>query len=346
MLKARFPDINLEHFFTLCDDTGLFQHATHGVPNRKEGYCTDDVARAIIFLCKYPLANSNPHAIRSLATCLSFLHFASTPEGLFHNFLSFDRHWLDDAGSEDSHGRAMWALGTASNCQLLTEASRGAAVDIFSRGLLKLRAVSAPRSFSFGMLGCAEAPNLDQSRIVLGEGGSFLTRIFRQAATSDWQWFERDLTYCNARICHSLYAAYSVLKHEEFLDVAERSMRFLIGAIFDNGILGTPGNTAWYKAGGPKSPFDQQPVEAGCTAEALLAAYRVTGNQEYLDYATRALMWYHGANRLGMNLVDETTGACYDGLQPTGVNRNQGAEALLSYLLARVEYDRIVSKLI
>jgi len=333
------PPIKFDHLLTLCDDTGVFQHAAYGVPNRNEGYCTDDVARAIVFLCKYGPARCNPRLMDALRCCLSFLHFANRPDGTFHNFLLYERTWKDAVGSEDSQGRALWAAGTASRSAALTAAGRRAAEEVFRRSVGKMALFRSPRSASFGMLGCAEAADIDIAQDMLRVGADLLLRRFEADAHGGWHWFERYLTYCNARIPHALYMAYNVLRNEEYLAVAERSLQFLVGVMFERHTLSVPGNHAWYEAGGRKSEFDQQPVEAGTMVEALSCAYRTTGNREYLRRAEQALMWYHGRNRLGEPLIDPETGACYDGLMPSGINRNQGAEAVLSYLLARCEYE-------
>jgi len=334
-----FPQVKLDHFFALCDDTGVFQHAIHRVPNRRQGYCTDDMARALVFLCQSRSAQEDPRATEVLSLCVSFLHFASRPDGTFHNFLSYDRQWQDKVGSEDSQGRAIWAIGAACTAQILGEAARDAAGEIFQRSAGRISRFASPRSCSFGMLGCAHAPNTPLARDMLREGADSLVALFKGASNGDWRWFEPYLTYCNARMPHALFRAYDLLGDQEYCDVAEESMRFLIRVMFEDDMLDPPGNHAWFEAGGRKSPFDQQPVEAGTMAEALVCAFRSTASMEYLGRAKQALMWYHGKNRVGAALIDPATGGCYDGLTPSGVNKNQGAESVLSYLLAREEYD-------
>jgi len=333
------PAVNLRHFFSLCDDTGLLQHAHYSVPNRKKGYCTDDVARAIVFLCDYSPVHNDPRAMEALSVCVSFLHFALRADGAFHNFLSYNRRWSDKAGSEDCQGRAIWAAGTASRAGVLDTATRTASEELFRTSAGRMLRFRSPRSRSFGMLGCAKARDIQLSQDMLAEGGNFLVRLFKDTSHNNWRWFEPYLTYCNARIPHALYLAYDVLKDQEYLEVAEQSIRFLIDVMFEDQMLDVPGNHAWFEADGPKSPFDQQPVEAGTMVEALVCAFRVTGSPEYLERAARAIMWYHGNNRLAQPLIEPSTGACYDGLIPSGVNKNQGAEAVLSYLLARAAYD-------
>ena len=337
-----FPHIKLDHLLLLCDDTGVFQHAAYGVPNRNEGYCTDDVARAIVFLCRYEPARSSPQLMEVLSRCISFLHFANRPDGTFHNFLLYDRTWNDSIGSEDSQGRALWSAGTASRSAALSPAARHAAQEVFRRSAHRIAQFRSPRSSSFAMLGCADVHDIDIAQDMLRTGANFLLRCFDVADYGGWHWFERYLTYCNARIPQALYMAYSVLKNEEYFAVAERSLQFLIQVMFEQDVLSVPGNHAWYEAGGRKSEFDQQPVEAGTMVEALSCAYRLTGNPAYLQRAQQALMWYHGRNRHGQSLIDTATGACYDGLMPSGINRNQGAEATLSYLLARCEYEAAI----
>jgi hypothetical protein len=336
-----FTRIKLDHFFTLCDDTGVFQHGLHGIPNPKEGYCTDDVGRAIVFLCKYPFLPGGSRATEVLSRCVSFLHFANRADGTFHNFLSYDRQWRDNVGSEDSQGRAIWAAGTACRASILNAAARSAAEEIFRRSAGRIAGFRSPRACSFGMLGCAEARDIDLAQDMLRHGATFLLELFGRASHHGWNWFERSVTYCNARMPQALLLAYDVLKNEEYLYVAQKSLRFLIEVMFDHDVLEPPGNNGWLEEGGTKAAFDQQPVEAGTMAEALCCAFRITGSAEYLDRAAQALMWYHGKNRLGLPVVDPATGACLDGLMPRGLNKNQGAEAVLSYLLARAEYDTV-----
>ncbi|NQT18221.1 MAG: hypothetical protein HQ592_00855 [Planctomycetes bacterium] len=337
------PRINLDHFFALCDDTGIFQHGVHGIPDPKEGYCTDDVARAIIFLCRHPFPPAGSRATTVLLRCVSFLNFANQPDGTFHNFLSYDRRWCDMIGSEDCQGRGIWAAATAREAPPLNQAARGAAAEIFQRSAPRIARFRSPRALAFAMLGCTQIQDSDLARDMLRHGADFLVRLFKHTARTGWQWFEEIITYCNARMPQALYAAYDTLENEEYLDVAERSLRFLTSVMFDGNRLEIPGNRGWLKAGQRKPAFDQQPVEAGTMVEALCRAFRTTGCTEHLDRAAHALMWYHGNNRLGIALIDPATGACCDALMPAGVNRNQGAEAVLSYLLARSEYDATLS---
>jgi len=337
------PRIKLDHLFILSDDTGVFQHGTHGVPDPREGYCTDDVARAIVFACRYPFGRPPAKLRELLARCVTFLNFANREDGTFHNFMSYDRKWLDTIGSEDSQGRALWAAGTAARSAVLHRAGRDASEEIFRRSAGRIAGFTSPRSISFGMLGCAAAADIDVSQDMLRHGAEFLVDLFNRNSDGNWRWFENSLTYCNARIPQALLAAYEVTGKQAYRDVAEVSLQFLIDVLFEAGRLEIPGNNGWFVKGGVKAPFDQQPVEAGVMVEALSDAYRILANTEYLRRAAQALLWYHGRNRLGETLIDPSTGACRDGLTPLGVNRNQGAEAVLSYLLARAAYDTVAA---
>lgn len=341
------PNMNFRHLLQMTDDTGIYQHATYSVPNRREGYCTDDNARALRLLVNLS-SSCNLEFAESLQTIyLSFLDYAlDRKTGRFRNFMSYDRRWLEDAGSHDSHGRALWGLGTVAGSGGLS-GPRNLAKCLFEIGLPPTIEFSSLRSWCFTILGLAEFSRgkvpAGEERTVLSFLSKRLHNAFTTVAEPSWQWCEPYLTYDNARIPQAMLAAGKLLEDEQMVSDALRSLDWLLhiqtGA---DGQFLPIGSDFPYVRGGERPEFDQQPLEATATVDACLDAYNASGHSRYLHEAWRAFAWFTGANISGEPIYNSSTGGCGDGLTRSGVNENQGAESTLAFLsaLCSVEYLR------
>jgi hypothetical protein len=338
------PDANLEHLRLMTDDTGLLQHATFSVPRYADGYCLDDNARALLATALLEEARTEDlKTIRALASrYLAFVSEAFNPkEGRFRNFLSYSRNWLEEFGSEDSHGRGLWALGTVIG-HSYDPGRLSLCGSLFHAALPVVGDFSSPRAWAFTLLGIDEYlrafqgdTHVQSVRKVLAER---LLERFRQSSSSDWPWFEDRLTYCNARLSHALIASGARTGHQEMQDAGLRSLEWLAQIqISKDGYFSAIGTNGFFVRGGARAAFDQQPIEASALISACLEAGRITGEDRWNTHARRAFRWFLGQNELQQALYEPSTGGCRDGLHAERVNENQGAESTLAFLLALLE---------
>lgn len=342
---GKLPTIRFKHVERMTDGTGMFQHAIHNVPNYHEGYCTDDNARAFI-LCQLleepgiapPTLNLDLLATRYLAFMAAAFH-AST--GRFRNFMNHERRWLETFGSEDSHGRAMWAAGTGV-ARSHNEGHRRVAQQLFLSALPAVRNFTSPRAWAFVILGIHEYAKAHPGNsatqslqlLLLDQ----LLSCWHSCADEEWPWFEERLTYENARLCQALILSGWSLPHPKALEVGLESLRWLSNHHrAPSGHFRPVGSNGFHHRDGQRAEFDQQPVEAAAMVSATLAAYRATQDPSWSQESRRAFDWFIGRNDLGLPLYDPATGGCRDGLHHDGVNENQGAESTLSFQLALAE---------
>jgi hypothetical protein len=326
---------SLEHLVGMTDDTGIVQHAVLDVPNRSTGYCTDDVARAFIVAC---LASAHDRlrgdALRLARTYLSFLHDAQLPDGRFHNFMAFDRTWLDESGSEDSIGRAIWALGVGVRCA--PKASwRTLCDEMITRAVPRALELTFIRARAYAALGLtqvydASGRNRATLRAALRELGDLFLTAHAAASAPDWDWFEESMTYDNARLPEACIRLGMVLDDQRLLGVGLRTLKFYESVTFENGTFVPIGNMGWHGRGSKRARYGQQPLEAAAMVDAELVAFAATGEAHYRRLAESALEWFYGRNTRDM--VMASGGGCFDGLEELGVNRNMGAESTLAYL--------------
>lgn len=327
----------LEHLISLSDDVGVIQHAVEDVPNRSTGYCTDDVSRAfMVVLAKLEVDPTDAAADRLASTYLSFLHDAQLDDGRFHNFMGFDRAWLDAVGTHDSVGRALWALGYGMR-YAPRSSWRRISQKIFQKGLRSLDWLSYPRSQAYAMIGLAHAcessvaeDHLPEYRRLLRTLAESLKQKYLDVRDADWQWFENILTYDNARLPEAMIRAGLALRDDELITIGLRAFKFYERVTIEGGIFVPVGNAGWYPRGGVKPKYEQQPLEAVALVDAALAAYDATGDPAYRSTAQLGLDWYYGRNSRG--IVMARNGGCLDGLNETTVNMNMGAESTLAYL--------------
>ncbi|MFB3137684.1 MAG: glycosyltransferase family 4 protein [Phycisphaerales bacterium] len=341
---GELPLLKLDHLRRMTDGTGLLQHATFGVPNYSEGYCTDDNARALIFsVLVDEAADVSSEELSGFASrYMAFIQHAFHPRTKrFRNFLSHDRRWLEEEGSEDSHGRAMWALGTVV-AHRQQQGIREWAGQLFEAALPPTLQFKNPRAWAFTLLGIHEyLTRYSGDRIaqdaqrVLGER---LLDMYQPGSDSDWLWFENALTYCNAKLPHALLVCGRSMSRDDMVETALESLEWLAQIQrADGGHFVPIGSNGFYSRGGERARFDQQPIEAHATVAACLEAHRATGDDQWKVEAQRAFDWFVGRNDLRTPIYDPSTGGCHDGLQPDHVNPNLGAESMLAFLLSLVE---------
>ncbi|MBI1756391.1 MAG: glycosyltransferase family 4 protein [Fimbriimonas ginsengisoli] len=338
------PPLNLAHLRRMTDDVGLIQHATYVVPNYSEGYCLDDNARALLLttqLCQS--GRACPDEVAELATrYLAFVQYAfNGKNGRFRNFLGFDRKWLEDQGSDDSHGRALWALG-ATAARHPDFGIRALSAELFQAGLSAARTFKAPRSRAFVVLGLTEYlrahPDDESASSALRRLAGAMHASLKQARSADWVWFQDELTYGNARLPQALLLAGQTLRRPELEADGLEVLEWLVGVQQSpEGWFEPVGNAAPYRRGGEKPRYDLQPIEATDTVSAYLGAWRLTGDPIWSRRARHAFDWLLGNNPLGLPLYDSVSGGCRDGLQENGLNENQGAESTVLYHLAWAE---------
>ncbi|MEX1269571.1 MAG: glycosyltransferase family 4 protein [Balneolaceae bacterium] len=334
------PGVNLNHLKHLTDDTGVLQHAKYTIADRSHGYCTDDNARALIVaLLAERLSDSDSEQTQAFCeNYLSFLLDAFDSEtGRFRNFMNFSRQWLETVGSEDSHGRAIWALGLAISLSE-SKALQQLASTVFTKSLNAVETFQSPRSIAFSLIGmdaCLEKfPGDSEARRKFEILAMRLFRKFTDNAADDWPWPEEKLTYANAKLPHALLVAGQRLQRSDILQMGLESLEWLLKVQTEKGHFVPVGNSGWFTRGSEKSRFDQQPIEANAMVEACVAAFHTSGDDKWVKGALMCLNWFLGVNDLHLPLYDPETGGCRDGLESDGVNQNQGAESTLAWLLS------------
>lgn len=344
--KQELPELKLDHLLAMTDDTGLLQHAKYTVPERNHGYCTDDNARALIVAAEAGrLLLEEPQQYDQLCDCyIAFLlHAFDEQSGRFRNFMSYDRRWLEDIGSEDSHGRALWGLGIA--VALLNSSQLPLTSTLFKQALPATESFISPRAIAFSLIGIhayletfSGDSGVRRIRAILAE---HLFERFKLNVSDNWHWLEDNLSYDNARLPHALILSGQWMQRPDITSMGLNSLEWLIAIQSDNGLFVPIGNHGWYQRGGNKARFDQQPLEAHATIDACVAAFHLTGDQLWLNRAMSAFNWFLGHNDLSLPLYDAKTGGCRDGLQSDCVNQNQGAESTLAWLLSLANLHRV-----
>jgi glycosyltransferase involved in cell wall biosynthesis len=341
--SGSLPTLKLDHLLSMTDDTGMLQHAIFSLPNCLEGYTTDDNARALIVAV---LLNGSSHAGLSRRYLTFLWHAFHDKTGRFRNFLSYDRRWLEESGSEDSHGRALWAVGTVLG-NTKDPGLRGAAGRLFEKAFPAALTFSSPRAWAFSILGMQGYLDwFPGDRVVQGARNLLANRlldIYQRVRSPGWNWFEASLSYSNARLSQSLLLTGHESRNLRMVDAGCESLRWLLAEQHrgDGDIFVPIGSMGFFVEGGEKARFDQQPVEACSTISACLLAHSITGEREWRDEAWSAFRWFLGSNDLQTPLYDPTTGGCRDGLHPDRVNENQGAESTLSFLMALLDMQSL-----
>ena len=346
----QLPELRLDHVNALTDDIGMLQHAIFTIPNRAEGYTTDDNARALIFTVMLNQLGSTGMPGKTEAAnpdwafrYLAFLEHAFNPaKKRFRNFLGYDHRWTEEQGSEDSHGRALWALGTVLG-QSANQGLRGAAGRLFEYSLPAVVEFHSPRACAYAVLGIHEYlhsyPGDRDAKRVRFALAQRLLAMYESIQRPDWKWFENVVAYGNARLPQAMLLVGSACGDQRMVSAGLDSLNWLMETqrCPANGHFVPIGSQGFYRQGGEQARFDQQPVEAAGAVSACLEAYRVTGDRPWRNAAWSAFNWFLGGNDLQLSLYDSETGGCRDGLHPDRANQNQGAESTLSFLMALLE---------
>jgi glycosyltransferase involved in cell wall biosynthesis len=345
------PGMKLDHLFRMSDSTGIFQHASFTVPNFSEGYCTDDNARALVLaLMLKKLGHDSPQLCAKAATYAAFLNHAFDCKlGRFRNFMGFDRHWLEQVGSEDCQGHALWALGLC-----VSQAGSGSfqmlAAELFEQALPVAAEFSSPRAWAFTLIGIDEyLRRFGGDRRANQIRESLTAKLMQRhadAATEDWHWFEEVVSYANAKLPHAMILNGRCLNNTVMLELGLKTLRWLIKIqTSDAGSFRPVGSNGFFPRGHERAVFDQQPIEAQVTVSACIEAYHATGDMFWVAEARRAFEWFLGRNDLGLALYDPTTGGCRDGLHMDRLSQNQGAESTLAFLLSLAEMQALQNTL-
>ena len=326
----------MDHLDRMTDSTGLIQHAIYSIPRRQSGYTTDDNARALRLCARLWEEHADDRMLARVACYVSFLELAYCPVGGFHNFLSYQRDWIDTVGTGDCQGQAVLALAEVL-CSRLPDGFRGLARELLDGVLPALAELRSLRAQAYVIqawahLWRAGVNDIGPLESVARLAADQLVECYHRSQRPDWPWFESQMTYANAVLPHAMFDAAERWPDEEFLSVAELSFGFLELVTTADNVFWPIGNRDWYSHGEERSLYDQQPVEASTMAAAALAGLKLRGAEKYRRVFLRAHGWFFGRNSLELPLADAQCGACFDGLEPAGVNRNQGAESTLAYL--------------
>lgn len=351
------PALNLNHINLLTDDTGIIQHARFGIPNLKEGYCIDDNARALIMALMAFEQDKNQKALKLIPVYLSFIQYMQREDGNFRNFLSFNRNYLDEVGSEDSFGRTIWSLGyliaVAPN-----NSYREFGRELFSHSVTHFKDLKYLRGKANTVIGIANFLSVHQGDELLiteiNQLAKSLVSSYHANKDGDWHWFEDILTYDNAILPLALLHHYEATGNQESYQIAMESIEFLNSFSFENGYLNPVGNAGWMKKHGKNPIYDQQAIETMAMVLLYAKTFEITKDIKYLNMMHTSYEWFLGKNSLHIPLYDFETNGCADGLQFNSVNRNQGAESTLAYFIshlavlkaAEAEYVTLASPLV
>lgn len=334
---------NDDHIFRMTDSVGMFQHAKYSIPDPSEGYTTDDNARALIMAIMLNEANADKKYLNLVYKYLSFLLYARNGPW-FRNFMNYDHHFTEDMGSQDCFGRCILSLGFTSARPGLPAGVHRAAEFLLRETLPGCHELGFIKSKAYALTGLCLWNNKMAGNIleVLSEN---LADIYEHNAHVNWKWFEEKITYCSAVLPGALLVSYEMTRKKQYLDIGLESLDFFLKSTFKNGIFQPVGCNGWFQEGKKASEFDQQPVEACGTILACLKAYEITRNETYRSCAKRCLEWYTGKNTSGKSLIDPDTGGCMDGITCKGLNRNEGAESLISWMIGSLSWTKYVKSL-
>ncbi len=337
--KTSLPEIEFRHVFLMTDETGVLQHASYSIPDYDHGYCTDDNARALIAtVMAQSLMPEDPKILNLQKKYLAFIKYSYNDiESCFRNFMSFDRKWLEEKGSEDSQGRAIWSLGV---CAALSRDKSCVALSttLFHKAVSAMEKIAHPRAVSFALVGIhaylARFSGDSEIRRMREKLANLLFEKFKNRPDKQWLWFDDELFYANAKIPQALLLSGQWMQRNDMIKMGFELLNWLIEIQKENNYFSPIGNRDWLRKGKGKANFDQQPIEAQSMLETCLLAYNMTGNEYYSNTAYLVFNWFLGQNILNEPLYDFATGGCRDGLTPDGPNMNQGAESTLAWLLS------------
>lgn len=334
------PDVNMTHLKNLTDCTGMLQHATYSIPNPNEGYCTDDNARALLVTIMNKLMFNDQTINWNINKYLTFVHYSfNTEKGLFRNFMSYERKWLEETGSDDCNGRVIFVLGYLIK-NLPFDSVLGLAKTLFDQSIKGMENFKSPRAISYIIMGCIFYLNkfsgAREIKKLCKNFSDTLLNYYMYAQEPEWKWFEKSIAYDNGRLPQALLMSGNFLNNNTYKTAGLDSLRWLFNELYDKekNCLSLIGNEGWYIKGRQKAKFDQQPIEIPALIDACYQAYINTDDSVWIDNLGIAFSWFLGNNEKQVPLCNFLTGGCFDGLTPTSVNQNQGAESTISWLLS------------
>ena len=342
-MAIHLPPLRADYLKASTDDTGIFQHAKYCIPKRNEGYTTDDNARALVACARYQRLKNDREMEALARVYLAFLNHMQRPDGDFHNYLSYERTFLDYTCSDDCMGRVLWACGCVLNSPL-PKFMKMVAKDIYDKDLPWVWRTLSPRFLAHAILGTTQHYQVshdDNAKTDTEKIADILVKLYVDQAKDDWHWFESTLTYDNARMTQALFEAYAVTGKPKHLEVAKESMDFLVKTQMLDGVFVPIGNDGWYRHGEKRPIYDQQPLEATAMVEAAVDAFTATKEKSYVQLANTAFEWFLGRNTRKIQMFSPETNGCFDGLAREKVNMNQGAESSICYLLARLKLEEL-----
>lgn len=330
----------IDYLYTLTDDVGIFQHSIYGVPDPHKGYTTDDNARALILAVMLCERFKNKNYLYLVYKYLGFMLNAQNEDGVFKNFMNYDRNFIKEDASEDCFGRCMWALGRTIASPAIPMNIKRTCRQMLKKVLVKWPKLRSPRAKALAVVGLCYLDETEGNICLIDTLSSSLVEQYTKFKDGDWHWFEDSVTYGNAILPWSLLKAYGILKKDILLDAAKESTAFLSKITLDGAFFKPVGCNGWYFKGKKSAEYDEQPLEACEMTLLYLEFYSMTKEKRYLDNAIKCFRWYTGLNSKSLSLIDMETGACYDGLSENGLNYNQGSENIVSYGISFMEISK------
>jgi len=324
----------VDYLFTSTDDTGILQHGKYGVPDRNHGYATDDNARALILAVQLYEVYAKKKYLKLINIYLSFLNHALNDNGMFKNFMGYQRLFLENQGSEDCYGRCLWALCRTLSSHAVPQNMKNTCTCLLKEALKNVTHLSSPRAKAYAIVGISYLEKTEDLNSYMGQLSDSLVVQYQEYRDDSWNWYENSLSYGNAFLPWALSCAHRFLQKKIYYDVAIESFMFLESIVFGEEYFKPIGCNGWLIKGQKQALYDEQPIEACEMLMACLEFYKMTSDIGYLAKAKKCRDWYLGKNSICKSMIDDETGACYDGITEMGINLNQGAESSISYGLA------------
>lgn len=346
-LRYELPDINLGHFKKMTTAFGMIQFSKINHPDPKSGYTIDDNARAMVAMCMQFELFGAKKDLSYIKIYLDFIQFCLQPDGHFLNYVNIDKQFTDqnnEVNLDDSNGRAIWALGfLISKGKLLPVSLVQQAEKILLQTMVHIPTMHSTRAMAFAIKGLSyylRTGHSDSANLMLETLANRIVQMYKHEAEKGWHWYESYLTYGNSTIPEAMLCAWLSTGNKEYKQIARESFDFLLSHTFTEAGIKVVPNRGWMKKGKQKADYGEQPIDVAYTIMALQLFHEVYHDDSYLEKLETAFNWFLGQNHLHQIIYNPCTGGCYDGLEETHVNMNQGAESTISYLMARLVIDK------